>query len=151
MIHASWLELLWFGLACAGCLIAFLNLWEARYDWLRFRGDPDPLRRFLSRSVYHAGLIIASKHAVSVAGALWALSHAPPPPIAGESDFWHSQYPGTVLCVTLLSFGMATQAIRSMQWRRQISTGDYDGLGSHSVLRRKEDVLVAKNGIHHNE
>ena len=142
MIHASWMEVLWLALATAGWVVSSLNFGEARYDWKRFLHDSDPLRRFITRAIYTGSKIIMFKHTVSLLGAAWAITHSPPPPIMGEPSFWHTQYPGTVICFVIVSLGMMVQAIRSIQWRRQLSTGDYDGKGTASVLRRKDDQPI---------
>lgn len=149
MTHASWLETLWLMIASAGHLAAMVNFFEARYDWLRFHDSSVPEQRFLTRAIYQGSRVILFKHTVSVMAALWAITHAPPPPLYGDELLWGTQLFGTTLGWAIVSCGMTAQAIMGIKWRRQLSTGDYDG--THLLPpkdgRRKTDDMIPRAGI----
>jgi len=144
MIHANWIETLWLMIASAGWLAAFINFYEARYDWHRFRDSSVPLQRFMTRSIFTAASIIWSKHTISLMAALWALTHAPPPP---EGFIYVTQLLGTTICWCALSLFMTVQAILNIKWRRQLSTGNFgettviDG-HQHLQKRRMSDMTM---------
>jgi len=124
MIHANWVELFWLMIASGGWLAAFINFYEARHDWHRFRDSPIALQRFMTRSIFTAASIIWSKHTTSLVAALWAITHAPPPP---ENMTYVTQLFGTTIGWCMLSTLMTVQAILNIRWRRQLSTGSYGG------------------------
>ena len=148
MAHANWLEILWMMIASAGWLAAAINFWEARYDWRRFRNSVIPEQRFLTRAIFYGSIVIFTKHFISLGGALWAVTHAPPPPSFIEVYHADTQLIGTTICWVLVACGMTTQAVLGIRWRRQLSTGDYDGTGIiPAVARRKTDDFIPKTGV----
>ena len=148
MAHANWLEIIWLMVASAGWLAAAINFWEARYDWRRFRNSQIPEQRFLTRAILYGGIVIFIKHNIALAGALWAVTHAPPPPAFLEVYHSDTQLLGTTVCWALVTCGMTVQAVLGIRWRRQLSTGDYDGTGIIPVAtRRKTDDLIPKSGV----
>src|SRR3954467_1814308 len=86
--HASWLEVVYLLLATVGLVGAFLS-WKtakANYEHKKLKPGVRPLRVFMLMFALEATKIMLFIHVWVWLNALWAVSHAPPPPAPSQQS-----------------------------------------------------------------